>query len=54
MFCGLATILCVYRFTPVAFTWYVLLGTATTFVVGFVVSRLDFARNHKLEVTETL
>ncbi len=54
MISGLATILCVYRFTPVAFTWYVLLGTATTFVVGFVVSRFDSPRNRKIEVTGTV
>jgi SSS family solute:Na+ symporter len=43
MFVGLATILCVFRFTSVAFTWYVLIGSCTTFAVGAVVSRL--ARN---------
>ncbi len=40
MFAGLAAILCVYGFTSVAFTWYVLLGSATTFLVGALVSRL--------------
>jgi SSS family solute:Na+ symporter len=40
MFVGLATILCVFRFTSVAFTWYVLIGSCTTFAVGSVVSRL--------------
>ena len=40
MFAGLAAILCVYAFTSVAFTWYVLLGSATTFFVGALVSRL--------------
>ena len=39
MFAGLATILCVFRFTNVAFTWYVLVGSCVTFVVGWVVSR---------------
>ena len=40
MFVGLATILCVFRFTAIAFTWYVLIGSVTTFAVGAVVSRL--------------
>src|SRR6202051_4214833 len=40
MFVGLATILCVFRFTSVAFTWYVLIGSCATFAVGSVVSRL--------------
>jgi SSS family transporter len=40
MFVGLSTILCVFRFTSVAFTWYVLIGSCTTFAVGSVVSRL--------------
>jgi solute:Na+ symporter, SSS family len=44
MFAGLATILAVFRFTPVAFTWYVLLGSMTTFIVGAVISRLESTR----------
>jgi SSS family transporter len=40
MFAGSAAILCVYRFTQVAFTWYVLIGTCVTFLVGCVVSRI--------------
>jgi SSS family solute:Na+ symporter len=40
MFVGLATILCVFRFTSVAFTWYVLIGSCTTFAAGAMVSRL--------------
>ena len=40
MFIGLAAILCVFRFTAIAFTWYVLIGSITTFAVGAVVSRL--------------
>jgi Na+/proline symporter len=39
MFFGLATIVSVWLFTPVAFTWYVLIGAAVTFVVGSVCSR---------------
>jgi len=40
MFVGLATIICVWGFTPVAFTWYVLIGACVTFLVGSVVSRV--------------
>ena len=39
MFAGLAVILSVWRFTPVAFTWYVLIGSAVTFLVGSLMSR---------------
>jgi SSS family transporter len=40
MFAGLAAIFCVFRFTQVAFTWYVLIGACVTFAVGAVVSRM--------------
>jgi SSS family transporter len=40
MFTGLAAILCVFRFTSVAFTWYVLIGASVTFAVGWFVSRI--------------
>jgi SSS family solute:Na+ symporter len=40
MFFGLATILCVLRFTTVAFTWYVMIGSCVTFVIGAMVSRM--------------
>lgn len=39
MFLGLATILCVWRYTEIAFTWYVLIGAAVTFLIGAAVSR---------------
>ena len=39
MIAGLAVILCVLRFTTVAFTWYVMIGSLTTFLVGAAVSR---------------
>jgi Na+(H+)/acetate symporter ActP len=39
MLAGLAAILCVFRFTNVAFTWYVLIGSTVTFAVGALVSR---------------
>jgi SSS family solute:Na+ symporter len=34
MFAGLTTVLCIWQFTPVAYTWYVLIGSVTTFAVG--------------------
>jgi Na+/proline symporter len=40
MFAGLITILCVWRLTSVAFTWYVLIGSVTTFLFGSLVSLL--------------
>jgi solute:Na+ symporter, SSS family len=39
MFFGLIGIVCVWLFTPVAFTWYVLIGASVTFLVGSTVSR---------------
>jgi SSS family solute:Na+ symporter len=41
MIAGLATILCVFSFTSVAFTWYVLIGSSLTFVVGAAISRMS-------------
>ena len=41
MFAGLAVILLVWHYTPLAWTWYVLAGTVPTFVVGSLVSLLD-------------
>jgi len=40
MFAGLAAVLTVYRATPVAYTWYVLVGSCVTFAVGALVSRV--------------
>jgi SSS family transporter len=40
MIAGLGTILCVLRFTSVAFTWYVMIGSLTTLLIGALVSRL--------------
>jgi SSS family transporter len=39
MFAGLATVLSVFQFTKVAFTWYFLIGAVVTFLVGSVTSR---------------
>src|SRR5271170_7171078 len=40
MFTGLATVLCIWQFTPIAYTWYVLIGSVMTFAVGPAVSRM--------------
>jgi solute:Na+ symporter, SSS family len=40
MIAGLAAILYVFRFTSIAFTWYVLIGSSLTLVVGAAVSRM--------------
>jgi SSS family transporter len=40
MFTGLAAVLCVFRFTNVAFTWYFLIGACVTFAIGALVSRI--------------
>jgi SSS family transporter len=39
MIAGLIAILCVFGYTQVAFTWYVLIGASVTFAVGVLVSR---------------
>jgi SSS family solute:Na+ symporter len=39
--CGLAAVLGIHFFTPVAWTWYVLIGTVTTFTVGLAASLLE-------------
>jgi hypothetical protein len=41
MFVGLATILCIWQYTNVAFTWYFLIGSVVTFVVGSIVSAFN-------------
>jgi solute:Na+ symporter, SSS family len=41
MFTGLATVLCIWRFTPIAYTWYVLIGSLVTFAVGSAVARIS-------------
>jgi SSS family solute:Na+ symporter len=38
MFAGLLAILCVWRLTTIAFTWYVLIGSIVTFLIGSLVS----------------
>ena len=40
MICGLTAIVAAWKFTSVAYTWYVLVGACVTFLVGAAVSRL--------------
>jgi hypothetical protein len=40
MFAGLSAILCVSRFTTVAFTWYAMIGASVTFSIGSIISRI--------------
>jgi Na+/proline symporter len=40
MIAGLAAISCVFRFTSVAYTWYVMIGAIVTFLVGGMASRI--------------
>src|SRR5713226_2750316 len=40
MVCGLAAILGVWRLTPIAFTWYVMIGSCVTFTAGSLMSRI--------------
>jgi Na+/proline symporter len=44
MIAGLAAVLCVYRFTNVAFTWFFMIGALTTFAVGAISSRILTAK----------
>src|SRR5712675_917751 len=44
MIAGLATILCLFHFTSVAYTWYFMIGSIVTFVIGAAASR--FATNN--------
>jgi hypothetical protein len=43
MAAGLAVMLAVKFFTPVAWTWYVLIGTISTFAVGSAASQIKQA-----------
>ena len=42
--CALATLGYVTRYTSIAWTWYVAIGTMVTFTVGFIVSFATPAR----------
>ena len=49
MIAGLAVILWVWHYTPLAWTWYVLAGTVPTFVVGSLASLLDNPRKNAMQ-----
>jgi Na+/proline symporter len=38
MVCGFALNLCLWRFTHVPWTWWVMMGSATTFAIGYIAS----------------
>jgi SSS family transporter len=40
MFCGLLATVAVWKWSSVAYTWYVLIGSCATFLVGSVISRI--------------
>src|ERR1700688_258290 len=46
MFAGLATILCVFQFTNVAYTWYFMIGAMVTFAIGSMISRIKPDAQH--------
>src|SRR2546430_1959770 len=46
MIVGLAAILCLFRFTSVAFTWFFMIGSIVTFVVGSIASRISPPQKH--------
>ena len=46
MIVGLAAILCIFRFTSVAFTWFFMIGSIVTFVVGSIASRISPPQKH--------
>jgi SSS family solute:Na+ symporter len=39
MLCGLSATVAIWKWTSVAYTWYVLIGSCVTFLVGFIISR---------------
>jgi Na+/proline symporter len=47
MLCGFVTELYLWLRTPVPFTWWVMIGTVVTFVVGYFTSRITAARERK-------
>jgi solute:Na+ symporter, SSS family len=40
MFCGLSATVAVWKWSSVAYTWYVLIGSCITFLVGLIISRI--------------
>jgi len=53
MIAGLAVILCVFRFTNVAFTWYVMMGSIVTFVTGVAATRFSASDESQEEKAPT-
>jgi SSS family transporter len=47
MLVGLAAVLCIKFFTPLAWTWYVLAGTAVTYAAGLLASQLAGGRTRR-------
>ena len=54
MIAGLVTMTFVWGWTPVAFTWYVLIGAATTCLVAWLLSRLAPSAAMPLPVSEEI
>src|SRR5260370_229707 len=51
MIAGLVLMICVKEWTHVAFTWYVLIGTAATFMTGYIVSLFLGESSHDPKAT---
>ena len=45
MIVGLTTILCIFRFTNIAYTWYFMIGSLITFATGALASRIGETGN---------
>ena len=52
MFCGLLSIIAVWKFTGIAYTWYVLIGSCATLTVGAAVSRIRLDRGTELATND--
>ena len=44
MFCGLSATVAVWKWSSVAYTWYVLIGSCVTFLLGSIISRIAAKR----------
>ena len=44
MFCGLSATVAVWKWSSVAYTWYVLIGSCVTFLAGSIISRITAKR----------
>jgi solute:Na+ symporter, SSS family len=53
MFCGLQAIIAVWKFSSIAYTWYVLIGACVTFLIGALVSRIvNGSESNESKVTQ--